>query len=616
MLFASISAGSTSQAASPPVESLAQSNFALVHCSPNACIGADYLKNKQHIHYFEDSSVVVVCDAFLSNVDELNALNKGQAVPQHLDKTNQAQLIANAFHAYGKVFAKYLLGDFAIILWDKTTKQLLVARDSFGNRPLFYYHHNQQLLIASRISSIQLCLPFQLTFNHQQSIAVALGNHISQPETTFYRKVYSFLPNHTTTITNGSMTAERYWLPDMTARLTYSGDEQAIEALQELLINTVRSYTRPPFKSGFLLSGGLDSSALVSLALHNAPNDCSERIAVFTNTDYKSSVNSDSEYINLYSQHSELDLSVIEPINSGPFADIEELLSKAETPLLASNAYQYQALWRAAEQSNVDLMIDGAFGELGPSHHARLFIIEQLINGQWSRAFKEIQARKQLTGWSLLGVLRHELLAPLMPKPSTASSWSDLLQAGYLKQAMPRATTPTKQQKTFSVREAQYQGIVNSPKTSHHYNCFGSNNQIRRVYPYLDKNIIDFCLAADASLKFRSGYNRYLIRAATRGVMPDAIRRRLSKAPFAPHHQQLLRHQKAKVLAFLKAIHAKDPVQEVVNIDLLIQCSQLKSPRCSNIFISGVYLILFLKQFAEFKTSKSPSRLSEAQGIV
>jgi len=140
---------------------------------------------------------------------------------------------------------------------------------------------------------------------------------------------------------------------------------------------------------------------------------------------------------------------------------------------------------------------------------------------------------------------------------------------------------------------------------------FPGHHNVEFAYPFADKRMLEFCLAAPNDLKVHNGYKRYLIREGLDGVLPPEIQWRPTKLPFSPDYQPRYNAQREWAHNFFLQIKPKDPIRDVVDIDRLERLSahDMKNVRVSSpadhaamqTVPLGVYIVVFLRQFSEFK---------------
>ena len=212
-------------------------------------------------------------------------------------------------------------------------------------------------------------------------------------------------------------------------------------------------------------------------------------------------------------------------------------------------------------------------------------------------------------------MLARGVLRPLIKPPTSnmRNHWLQLLQREFVDQYFNLDSDkkmPSNHKKSSSHREEQYQDLLSAQQTSR-VSDFTGHPGIQRRFPLADIGLLEFCLAAPVHLKFKDGYNRYLIRGGLTGILPSKIQWRTSKEPFSPDYHLRYNRQKSIARNFIQAIKPNDPVREVVNVDNLEQLIQsdmvgsygntLANSAGLHLVPSGIYLITFLRQFSEFR---------------
>jgi asparagine synthetase B (glutamine-hydrolysing) len=127
-------------------------------------------------------------------------------------------------------------------------------------------------------------------------------------------------------------------------------------------------------------------------------------------------------------------------------------------------------------------------------------------------------------------------------------------------------------------------------------------------YPLLDKELLEFCLAAPLEFKVKNGYKRYMVRSGLNGLLPTEIQWRTSKGAFSPDYLQRYQAQLPEVRAFLNEISPNDPVKQIVDIEKLkgwtkpsTRPEDMSDKITRDAVPQGIYLIHFLRRFAEYR---------------
>jgi asparagine synthase (glutamine-hydrolysing) len=224
----------------------------------------------------ESGTVWVVFNGEIFNYVELR---EGLEARGHRFYTHSdTEVIVHLYEEHGAEFVHHLNGQFAIALWDAPRERLVLARDRVGIRPLFYAQRAGTFWFASEMKALFAAEP-GLAELSPAGLAQTFTYWAPLDPDTVYRDVRSVPPGHTLTVTaDGQTSLNRYW--DWTFPSTEATEvrelrtvDEAAARLRELLVDAVRLQLRADVPVGAYLSGGLDSSAIVALARRftNAP---------------------------------------------------------------------------------------------------------------------------------------------------------------------------------------------------------------------------------------------------------------------------------------------------------------------------------------------------------
>ena len=209
----------------------------------------------------EDGSIQVVFNGEIYNFLELRDLLEQKG---HRFRTkSDTESIIHGYEQWGEDFVKHLRGMFAIALWDKRNRTMILARDRVGKKPLYYFHDKNRLLFASELKALleDRRMPGEMDLKALDCY-VSFG-YVPSPMSIFtcIRK----LPPASYAVCNESGFAiHSYWRLDMENPNSEIGEKEAGEALRELFDESVRLRMISDVPIGAFLSGGVDSSAVVA----------------------------------------------------------------------------------------------------------------------------------------------------------------------------------------------------------------------------------------------------------------------------------------------------------------------------------------------------------------
>ena len=212
----------------------------------------------------EDGSLVVVFNGEVYNFQELREqlLAAGHTFATRSD----TEVLLHGYEEWGKEMLDRLRGMFTFALWDSRAKTLLLARDHFGIKPLYYYQNPETgtLMFGSEIKSFLAHPEFQKELNADQ-LELYLSYQYSPGENTFFKGVKKLLPAHWLEWKDGSVTVQRYWEPSFTPdhSLTLEQWEEEISAAMQ---ESVSAHKIADVEVGSFLSSGVDSSYMAALA--------------------------------------------------------------------------------------------------------------------------------------------------------------------------------------------------------------------------------------------------------------------------------------------------------------------------------------------------------------
>lgn len=221
------------------------------------------LKTGHQPIFNEEESLVLVYNGEIYNFKELKnkLLESG-----HVFKTNtDSEVIVHLYEEYGKSCVDYLRGMFAFAIWDKKRKELFLARDRFGIKPLYYTELSSgEFIFASEIKSLLQNDKVVREVDIEAFDQYFTFRYVPENKTMF-KNIFKLEPGHIVIIKNKKSEIERYW------DIVFNDDESSIseddivEDITELLTDSIEKRLISDVPLGAYLSGGLDSSFMVGL---------------------------------------------------------------------------------------------------------------------------------------------------------------------------------------------------------------------------------------------------------------------------------------------------------------------------------------------------------------
>ncbi|MGB7761585.1 MAG: asparagine synthase (glutamine-hydrolyzing) [Bryobacteraceae bacterium] len=227
----------------------------------------------------EDGTIWIVFNGEIYNYLELRAflLSKG-----HVFKTQtDTETIVHLYEEFGPACLEKLRGMFAFAIWDESKKSLFLARDRVGIKPLYYCLSRNGLVFASEIKAI-LADPAVDRRIAPELIDRFLTFLYLPGEDTLLKGIEKLAPGHYLLAKNGGVEVRQYWDLRFTKAAGSRHLEDAKEELLSLLAETVKLHMIADVPVGVLLSGGVDSTAVLSFAVERTEKEVSSYTVGFS----------------------------------------------------------------------------------------------------------------------------------------------------------------------------------------------------------------------------------------------------------------------------------------------------------------------------------------------
>ncbi len=212
----------------------------------------------------EDETIVTVYNGEIYNYLELKQelISKGHV----FNTSSDTEVLVHGYEEWKSELPKHLRGMFAFAIYDKNTKELFLARDNFGIKPLYYAYMNNTFMFASEIKAFLDLPDFKKEFNDSILQAFLEFSFVPTNE-TFFKGVYRLDAGSTLIYKDGSITIDKYFKLDF--KEENQSFDSAVDMIANIMNDSVKHHLLSDVEVGSFLSSGIDSSYLVSLAKPN-----------------------------------------------------------------------------------------------------------------------------------------------------------------------------------------------------------------------------------------------------------------------------------------------------------------------------------------------------------
>lgn len=284
----------------------------------------------------EDSRVMGVMNGEVYNHVELAVWlrNKGHDLRSRTD----AEVLPHLYEEYGDQFVEKLRGMFALAIWDSKNERLLLARDRFGKKPLYYFQLGDGIAFASEIKALRAMVPDAEWQVREQSVYDYLSLGVVPQSEAVYEGVAQVPPGCVMVFERGQVETNSYWVPQP------SKHTACLEVVREMVQESVRLRLRSDVPVGVFLSGGIDSNVVA----YEASRETKREVETFTVAMSEKGLD-ESTIAQVAAQRYGVRNEVLH-LKISPERDLMELVRHYDQPFADSSALACWALARAAAQ--------------------------------------------------------------------------------------------------------------------------------------------------------------------------------------------------------------------------------------------------------------------------
>lgn len=467
------------------------------------------------------------------------------------------EVVLEAFVKYGSKCLNKFNGQFAVAVWDTKEKQLFLARDRVGIRPLFYTENRNTFFFCSEIKGIFENPEIQPKLS-KKSLAQIFTIWATLSPNTPFENIYEVPPGHYMVINSEGKKIEKYW------SLKYCNNQNkekikfqdAQNELKYLLKDAVKVRLRADVQVAAYLSGGLDSSATTAMI-----NDIDPSVLNTFSIGFEDKVFDESNYQNEAADYFKTNHQGYSCNSKDIAKSFYDTVYHSEFPILRTAPTPMYLLSKKVRENNIKVVITGeGADEMLAGYN---IFKESMIRRFWARDYK-----------SKLRPLLLKKLYPYLPNISNANNTTlkfffgcklkDISNPLYSHLLRWHNTARIKSYFTPEFRESiiDYDPLTElSLKLDPDFNSWshlaqsqyietnifmsgyllssqgdrmGMANSVEGRYPFLDHRVIEFCNQLPDDYKLHGLNEKYILKELIRGEIPDSILSRSKQAYRAP----------------------------------------------------------------------------------
>ena len=474
---------------------------------------------------FEDRNMILKS----LNIDEKN-IHK---------KTSDSKLLFEFFNKFGDKGLSKINRVFSLIIFDYNFRKLVIYRDHVGFKNVYYTEHQQDIFLSSSFKTLKNLHKTRYSANVQKLKNFMKLRDLCM-ESTFYNEISKIPPATKLIIKKNCFKVKSY--TSLEKNNNHFGLEECAQNLKKILKRSVMgNRMKDERKFGFLFSGGLDSSSILSLfKKYKFKNDkIYAYSANFKGIDPELEKQINEEYYQKKILSSDLveDRSFMGDKLS-TLSEIDFYIDIIGQPFFFPNIYISKEGFKKAKKDGVRFVFNGNDGDSVISHGYE-YLFELFQNFKYIKLYKEINKISKLRKKSKRFIFKRTIL--------------DQLTINNL----------------FSDSFEKHLNILSSPIHSNAIeiqSLLANHFGVEEVYPFYNKELLNFCINIPAKYKLKNGYSRFILREAMKTILPEEIRLRTDKANLGHAlTQSFIKKDRDIIEKHLNSPHQK--MSEIIDVD-------------------------------------------------
>lgn len=466
------------------------------------------------------------------------------------------EVLLHSYLQWGEDCLTRLEGMYAFAIWDSSQGRLFCARDRLGIKPFYYATPHGHFIFASEIKSLLAFPSLEVEPDDDSVLGFLIHGNCDYGENTILKNVKALPAGHSLTVDMGTrrVGVRRYWNLEVQPA-NGDTDEERILGLKERLFASVRSHLNSDVKVGSCLSGGLDSSTLVSLAGKIWQDQPGTASAIGNNFHTFTSCYDDPQfdergYALKVTQSVKATPELVFPSPRDFWSEFERMAWHEDMPFSGLSFYAQWRVMRAAKEAGVKVLLDGQGGDEVFGGYAKFryaYLASLLRSGRIAKMVWELGATLGQGDRYVLDIrkghrylprrIRSLLKVDSLLKRVLSAQWHQVVSADSTPATRwwRNASGASSSDHLTIMQRIQVDDLLldTLPTLLRLEDRSSMAFSLEARVPLLDHKLVEYGINLPDHLKVHNGWSKYAVRQAMRGLMPESVRLRKSKLGFA-----------------------------------------------------------------------------------
>ena len=490
----------------------------------------------------EGADAALIFNGEIYNYIELRDELKG--LGHRFRSDGDGEVILRSYLEWGVSCLSRFNGMFAFALWDGRKQTLMLARDRFGEKPLFIARTAHSITFASEMKAINAVCPGVVQPNMRSVYRYIARGDLNLDQECFFAGIESLPPAHYVVFDRDLRGKPiRYWTPS--AGEVPAARADAIEGFRELLFDSVRLRLRSDVPVGSSLSGGIDSSSIVS-TIDALKSNRKVRQQTFS-ARFHSRAHDEGRFIKEVTHTAVPHETWVEPERF--VEQFERMQWHQEEPVASTSPFAQYAVMELARDEGTTVLLDGQGADeaiAGYDQAHGILWAHWLSRGRIDRFAREFAAytARYRRPWRPSLFATYYLL-PQNARDRIAATYygsNRILSDGLREDFAPDPVSSIEPfPDRFRNELVRWQLVTQLPEFLRYAdrNSMAFSREVR--LPFLDHRLAEYCMGLPPELLLQGATTKVVLREAMRGIVPDTILDRKDKLAYSPPQERWLK---------------------------------------------------------------------------
>ena len=448
--------------------------------------------------------------------------------------SSDTEVLLVSYLHYGPSFTQHLEGMWSLAIWDSEKKKLLLSRDKFGEKPLYFYRNQNGVFFASEIKALKTLSGDKLDINFDQLMRyIVLGyKSLYKKKQTFFMQVEE-VPASSTLVfqTDLKFEVEKYWHPGLQQQQISLRD--AIEGVRYYMTESVRLRMRADVPLAFCLSGGVDSASLVSIASKSLGMDVTTFSIIENDPRYNELENVMHTVNDLKCKH-----HLITIPESGSIDRLKNQINYHDSPISTMTYFVHALLSEKISSHGFKVAFSGTSAdELFTGYYDHFLLHLYQMNGKPEYESVLNDWEKHISGY----IRNRDLSNPdlYIQQPNfrdhvfdNSNEFIKWINPDYISEFDLNYSEEVYCDSLLRSRMLNELFQEATPVILHEDDLNSMQFSVENRSPYLDSNLFDFVYSLPEEYLIREGYGKYLLRESMEGILNNKVRLDRNKKGF------------------------------------------------------------------------------------